>query len=431
MASPTAGLSRKQVLPKPFTYYTIQNEFPECYGIGERGLSPTASITRKAEALQLKGYLLIFDYLMSGVTQQFKHISSLLELSGKLPEPFRPEIEIPDLHKLIDKEKLRQAVIWDPEEKTGQKNRFFDHLDMFYGENSQTYLPDHSPERRARLIRQFPHFNTHRFRSFNLQDTEWKSTPGIKQLVQTLFGNNPEQEMSVSNNFSRYNLTLVTDQTFFEEFYGKYRVRFFPGDDAYRSTPYATEPVPRIPITPGLQKFYKLRDHLNLFWNRILFEGFLKNGMNPDNFRSLWLPDKSGYLLLYKHPGQEEWMNMGFFFEKQRLVETCNHLWAFVEKLNRESFTCYFMEHLLLPEEEERLPSENNRLTILLTGWVEHMYPREHYLPIFRERLPAHLDIHYRWLGVEEMRFLNNITSHGEVHGHITINSIFSDYHKK
>lgn len=39
-------------------YTTIQNDFPETYGIGQVGLPSRASVERKSKAKQLKGYLL-------------------------------------------------------------------------------------------------------------------------------------------------------------------------------------------------------------------------------------------------------------------------------------------------------------------------------------------------------------------------------------
>ncbi len=341
---------------------------------------------------------------MSGICQQLKQIPALLELSGRLPEPFRADIEIPDIGKLLNKEKLKQSVIFDPEEIKKQKNYFFDQLDTLYGEDTQIYSGQQSLSFRARLIERFPMFNTLRFRSFDLLDTDLQSMPGIKQLVNTLSGNEIEQEMSVVNLFSRYNLNLITDKRFFNGLQEQYNVKFFLGEYPEIPGQYEISPIPQIPVKHTLQKFYRLRNHLNLFRNHILFEGFLKYGMNPTCFRSVWLPDKTGYLLLYKHPGQEEWINLGFFFDKQRLIETCNHLWAFIEKLNRESFSFYFIEHLLLLDNEQNHPEEHNKLTIVITGWVDHYYPRETYLRIFEERLPIHLDIHYQWLGVEEMK---------------------------
>ena len=58
-------------------YRSITNDFPETYGIGESGLSDFASYERKAQAKQLKGYLLFFDQILASY---FKHLSTVKEL---------------------------------------------------------------------------------------------------------------------------------------------------------------------------------------------------------------------------------------------------------------------------------------------------------------------------------------------------------------
>lgn len=396
--------SEKRVTPNDFIYQTIQYELPECYGISERGLPPGATIKRKVEALHLKAYLLIYDYLLSGVSQQLKNIRHLLTLSDKIPPPFRIEVNIPEINRLLDKDKFRQSVVFDSTVITQQKNAFFDQLDLLYGEDTSKYPRDKSLAFRARLIRLFPELNTRRFCSFNLLDTEMKSMPGIKQLINVLTGNESTCEMSVINHFSRYNLKLITDETFFEELQGLFSIEFLLGDDPELPNPYEISMIPRIFVKHSLRRFYQLHNQLNLFRHQILFEGFLRNGMEPENFRCLYLHDKSGYLLLYKQPGRKEWINLGFFFEKQRLIETCNCLWAFIEKMNRESFSFYFIEHILLWEEPYIHSGECNKLTIVVPRWIDRYFPREEYLALFEERLPAHLDIYCIWMGVEDIK---------------------------
>lgn len=63
-------------------YYSIQNEFPRVYGIGPGGLSNTATIQRKTQALQLKGYLLFFDQLLANYLTQLKNIPALFSFSS-------------------------------------------------------------------------------------------------------------------------------------------------------------------------------------------------------------------------------------------------------------------------------------------------------------------------------------------------------------
>ncbi len=67
-------------------YYSIQNEFPRNYGIGEGGLSSNTSDQRKAQALQLKGYLLFYDQLLTNYLGQLSH---LRELFSFLPDSQR------------------------------------------------------------------------------------------------------------------------------------------------------------------------------------------------------------------------------------------------------------------------------------------------------------------------------------------------------
>lgn len=63
-------------------YYSIQNEFPRVYGIAEGGLPDGASSLRKAQAYQLKAYLLFFDQLLANYLSQLQHMRSLFALSA-------------------------------------------------------------------------------------------------------------------------------------------------------------------------------------------------------------------------------------------------------------------------------------------------------------------------------------------------------------
>ncbi len=64
-------------------YIPLENDFPKVYGIADGGLPESASVARKAQALQLKGYLLFYDVLLSGYLSQLKNLRSLFSLDGK------------------------------------------------------------------------------------------------------------------------------------------------------------------------------------------------------------------------------------------------------------------------------------------------------------------------------------------------------------
>ncbi|WP_281990135.1 hypothetical protein [Aquimarina aggregata] len=62
-------------------FYSIQNDFPVVYGIGEDGLPDRASLLRETQALQLKGYLMFYDQILANYTSQLANIKSLFSLT--------------------------------------------------------------------------------------------------------------------------------------------------------------------------------------------------------------------------------------------------------------------------------------------------------------------------------------------------------------
>ncbi len=64
-------------------FYSIQNDFPVVYGVGEDGLAESATLLRKTQALQLKGYLLFYDQLLANYASQLANIRSLFSLKSE------------------------------------------------------------------------------------------------------------------------------------------------------------------------------------------------------------------------------------------------------------------------------------------------------------------------------------------------------------
>ena len=58
-------------------YYSIQNDLPLTYGIGETGLPASSSAQRLGQAKQLQGYLFIFEQVLAGYFTQLAHVNAL------------------------------------------------------------------------------------------------------------------------------------------------------------------------------------------------------------------------------------------------------------------------------------------------------------------------------------------------------------------
>ena len=58
-------------------YFSVQNDFPLTYGLAEGGLPASATDQRKAQARQLKGYLLFFEQLLANYLSQLHNLGTL------------------------------------------------------------------------------------------------------------------------------------------------------------------------------------------------------------------------------------------------------------------------------------------------------------------------------------------------------------------
>jgi len=127
-------------------YYSAQHQFPEVYGLGERGLPPQADGQRRAQLRQLQAYLLIFDQLLANQFAQLAHVGDLLGFGEENPQTYfahpieDPSLKLEPVWKRADvgnrRERLGQ-IVENPAAAEGdtarpidwnRKNRFLDHL---------------------------------------------------------------------------------------------------------------------------------------------------------------------------------------------------------------------------------------------------------------------------------------------------------------
>jgi hypothetical protein len=69
-------------------YISIQTEFPLVYGIGAEGLSTTATESRKAQAKQLKAFLMFFDQLLANYLAQLDQVKNLLSINSNIEHTY-------------------------------------------------------------------------------------------------------------------------------------------------------------------------------------------------------------------------------------------------------------------------------------------------------------------------------------------------------
>jgi len=412
--------SRNALTAEPVS---VQYDFPDAYGINRQGLVSSASPQRQAQTLQLKGYLLIFDYLLSATRQQLGGLHQSLALSGQIPVPFSPLINAGDLKLLVDEQKLKQTELFRKEEMNSRKSAYLDLLDALYGEDTsfiaknKQLSPEEVNQRRARLINRLPQLNTDRFRAIDLTDRSLESAPGIKRLMQALWGisNSQQQEITLESLYAHYRLRLIDDDALYDD--DSVFSEFSTSDHGYdtESLNEKTEPVPVIPVPSGKKKYKLLRKRLHFFSHNLLLQSMPTYGTNPENYRLRRTGFRDNAILLYKCPSGSKWLNIGFFDNPEILIQTANILWDFLEMLNNRCTAFYVVENLLL-QSEKPLESEKplqqssseitadtcNVLHLIFPVWRKSFYEKNNYLKHLQERLPIHIQAWINWLPFEE-----------------------------
>jgi len=206
-------------------YDSIQNQFPINYGISEFGLQDSASNKRKAQALQLKSYLLFFEQLLANYFAQLKHTKELFSFWNNDERTyFYQDLlnSVPDIDKVMIDEDGYKAALTElseqPDTAQERKNRFLNHLMarfseqftdyslLLYGivaaDEDQAQLSAEEAEAQLReansqliadklaFLRDYPNLSSGRGKSFNYQLPAWgnDNVPGLQQRIARMVG---------------------------------------------------------------------------------------------------------------------------------------------------------------------------------------------------------------------------------------------------
>lgn len=129
-------------------YTTIQNDFPDTYGIGEEGLPTRATAARKAQAKQLKGYLLFFDQILGSYFKHLGQVNEMLSVSGNLTKTFFTQAikDIDGLSELVtnyhenNDEHLTEILFEKLDNNIERRNDILDHLLGRFAESFSEYV---------------------------------------------------------------------------------------------------------------------------------------------------------------------------------------------------------------------------------------------------------------------------------------------------
>jgi hypothetical protein len=188
-------------------YGSIQHHFPAIYGIGERGLPSSATPERKAQAKQLKAYLMFFDQLMANYLAQLAHVKDLFSYDrAEMKTYFEQALDQPglglDAIRAPDGtyEEVMKAIAKDLEDletkepALERKGRFLDHLLARFAET----IDDHGPKaatakdrvkRKQAFLRRYPRLSGARGTAMNdLKPPSAANVSGLEERIRLKLG---------------------------------------------------------------------------------------------------------------------------------------------------------------------------------------------------------------------------------------------------
>lgn len=202
-------------------YVSTQDEFPLVYGIGPEGLPSTATDLRKAQAMQLKGFLMFFDQLLADYLSQLANVKQLFSMNEErdaygnfiIDKSYFTQSLVPsvtDANSLLAFPVLYPQQLQDmtegPELFDERRNRFLDQLMARFSEQFTDYAmlvykidgkkaPDDLLQDKLEFLNAYPDISGGRFRGMNYESPcgLWSvnNVSGLEKRVSLLTGVDP------------------------------------------------------------------------------------------------------------------------------------------------------------------------------------------------------------------------------------------------
>lgn len=206
-------------------FTSVQHDLPELYGVGPAGLPESAGIERRAQARQLKAYLMLFDQLLANSFSQLAHARELFGFDSGPQTYFTQALQQPGLGleaicpvDEAHKQRLQHAVeVPGQDAALERKNRFLNHLLARFAEPIGDHGLDATLLQRAqqkqRLLGEYPHFSSARGSGYDcLREDSASCLEERLQLELNLDVQHGERVIAVENIFLRpVKEDLVTD----------------------------------------------------------------------------------------------------------------------------------------------------------------------------------------------------------------------------
>ena len=353
-------------------YASVQHGFPHVYGLGRHGLPSSASAQEKAQVLQLKSYLALFEQVIAHGTAQVEHLRDLYSgvaprgpsywwqmLDDSIVPGLDPVYRAPDdSPPLSSPDEVRgavQAEVYESRDpRTERRSRALDHLLALHGttftQNSMRQFCDYlSPaelelallDNKAAFLQDIVALNRDRAAGLDYATRSWGelgSGTGLQRRVSHLLGFRHVHSRPLLQPFRHQNRSLDG------------------GGSGARTRMGTTRPLRPHLQTPSRDDMLADLTAMPVLRSKLLSAAVLRSGLYRERYRVVGEPldqagarAASGPQELVLGPDEAgRWWPLGEFTTPEAAARAADSLRRFLMHLSFESEGLHVVEHVLL-----------------------------------------------------------------------------------
>lgn len=352
-------------------YISLQTLFPLVYGIGEEGLPSSVGVKRKAQAKQLKGYLLLFEQIIANHLSQLSHARELFSLDKNLDRSYYHQTldAVPDVKPLLrvdgpDYYNGLNELMKRYDNFLDRRSRFLDYLLGIHGEAFMKYSLSQfnyyfKPEEferyqilyKTKLLRALGFLNRYRSKAYNYKEEalDTDNITGIEARIALLLGlglvdeDNENKAHYVMHSllgvFHQHGLKLLrSEDESLEKAEWENGARFEFTEQNADEFDYIDE----LDLFQGSAK--ALVKETLPFSSGVLTDDMLRNGIVLENYRLGKVDDE--WIVLYET--EKDRFKVGTFESEQDAIAAVTSLVSELKHLNMASEGLHVVEHLLM-----------------------------------------------------------------------------------
>ncbi len=204
---------------------SVQHDFPETYGLSDKGLPQQLGEARLAKAKQLKAYLLFFDQILASYFKHLDKVKDLLALDSTPERTYFTQAikDIKGIDQLVDDYPEQEELLTDDlmgflDDSVARRNQILDHLIGRFAENFGNYAflmkllygqstPGIVLNHKQQFLKEYAQISRDRGEAFNYYEQEkeklWdtNNVSGAQKRIARLAGIKNYNRRNLSKNF--------------------------------------------------------------------------------------------------------------------------------------------------------------------------------------------------------------------------------------